>query len=102
MNMANGEIARNESKMTITPSNLMRWAGLSALVAGICYVLVGIFHPANVPSSVTTTRWEIVHVIACAMSFFGLLGMAGLYARHAVKSGWLGLVGYILLSLWLV
>jgi len=92
----------NELKMTITPSTLMRWAGLSALVAGICYVLVGIFHPPNVPLSVTTTRWEIVHVLACAVSFFGLLGMAGLYARQAVKTGWLGLVGYILLSLWLV
>jgi hypothetical protein len=80
----------------------MRWAGLSALVAGICYVLVGIFHPANVPSSVTTTRWEIVHIVACAMSFFAVLGMAGLYARQAVKTGWLGLVGYILLTLWFV
>ena len=102
MNMANGEIARNESKMTFTPSTLMRLAGLSALVGGICYVLVGVFHPANVPSSVTTTRWEIVHIIACAMSFFGLLGMAGLYARQAAKTGWLGFVGYILLSFWLV
>jgi hypothetical protein len=101
-NMANGELAGNDSSMTITPSSLMRWAGLSALVAGICYVLLGIFHPANVPSSVTTTRWEIVHVLACAMSFFGVLGMAGLYARQAVKTGWLGLVGYILLSLWMV
>ncbi len=100
--MPNGETARNESKMTITPSSLMRWAGLSALVAGICYVLVGIFHPANVPSSVTTTRWEIVHIVACAMCFFGLLGIAGLYARQAVKTGWLGLIGYILLSLWFV
>ena len=67
--------------MTITTSNLMRLAGLSALMAGICYVLVGIFHPANVPSSVTSTRWEVVHILACAMSFFGVLGMAGLYAR---------------------
>jgi len=102
MNMERREITRGESNMTITPSSLMRWAGLSALAAGICYVLVGIFHPANVPSSVTTTRWEIVHIVACAMSFFGLLGMAGLYARQAVKAGWLGLIGYILLSLWLV
>jgi hypothetical protein len=92
----------NETKVTITPSSLMRWAGLSALVAGICYVLVGIFHPPNVPRSVTTTRWEIVHVLVCAVSVFGVLGMAGLYARQAVKTGWLGLVGYILLSLWLV
>jgi hypothetical protein len=71
-------------------------------MAGICYVLVGIFHPANVPSSVTSTRWEVVHILACAMSFFGVLGMAGLYARQASKTGWLGLVGYILLSLWFV
>ena len=100
--MPSGETAGNESRLTITPSTLMRWAGFSALVAGICYVLVGAFHPANVPSSVTTTRWEIVHIIACAMCFFGLLGMAGLYARQAPKTGWLGLVGYLLLSLWFV
>ena len=86
--------------MRITNENLLRLAGLSAVIAGACYVLVGIFHPANVPLSVTTTRWEIVHVLACAMSFFGVLGLAGLYARQAVKAGWLGLVGYVLLTLW--
>jgi hypothetical protein len=56
-------------------------------------VLVGIFHPPNLASSVTSTRWKVVHVLACAVSFFGVLGMAGLYARQAVKSGWLGLAG---------
>ena len=35
------------------------------------------------------------------MSFFGLIGMAGLYARQAEKAGWLGLAGYVLFSLWL-
>ena len=100
--MANGTVAANESKPTITPAALLRWAGLSAVVAGLCYVLVGILHPANVPSSVTTTRWQVVHVIACLMSFFGLLGLAGLYARQVRKAGWLGLIGYLLLSLWLV
>lgn len=90
-----------ESKMKITPSSLIRWAGLAAMVAGILYVLVGMFHPLNVPSSVTTTRWVIVHIFAIAMSFFGLLGIAGLYARQAEKSGWLGLAGFVMLSLWL-
>ena len=85
--------------MQITASNLTRWAGLAALVAGLCYVLVGIFHPLNIASSVTTTRWIIVHVLATAMCFLGLLGMAGLYARQAAKSGWLGLAGYLLFSL---
>jgi hypothetical protein len=88
--------------MKITNANLIRLAGLSALIAGLCYVLVGVFHPANVPSSVTTTRWATVHVLACAMSFFAVLGLAGIYARQAVKSGWLGLVGFVMLSFWFV
>jgi hypothetical protein len=88
--------------MKITNANLLRLAGLSALVGGLCYVFVGVFHPPNVPASVTTTRWRTVHVIACAMSFFGLLGLVGIYARQAVKAGWLGLIGLVLLSLWMV
>lgn len=86
----------------MTNSTLYRLAGLSALLAGICYTLVGIFHPANIPSSVTTTRWEVVHVIACAMSLFGILGLTGLYARQAARTGWVGLIGFLLLSFWFV
>ena len=94
--------AMGDKKMKITASNLIRMAGVSALLAGTCYVFVGIFHPPNVASSVTSARWAIVHVVACAMSFFGLIGMAGLYARQAEKSGRLGLAGFVMLSLWLV
>ena len=88
--------------MKPTPDSLLRLAGVSALVAGVCYVLVGLFHPPNVAVSVTSTRWEVVHILACAMSFFGVLGLAGLYARQVGKVGWLGFVGYLLLSLWMV
>jgi len=102
MNMANEPITHDGSEARITPSTLIRWAGVPAVVGGLCYVFVGIFHPANVASSVTTTRWQIVHVVACAMSFFGLIGIAGVYARQAVKTSWLGLIGYILLSVWFV
>ena len=93
---------RAEVEMKFSSDNLIRAAGLSALIAGTCYVLVGIFHPANVPASVTTTRWEVVHVLACAVCFFGVLGMAGLYARQAAKTTWLGLAGFLMLELWLV
>ena len=88
--------------MKMTSSSLIRLAGLSALLAGICYVFVGVVHPPNLASSVTTARWAIVHVVACAMSFFGVLGLAGLYARQAHKSGRLGLAGFVMLSLWFV
>jgi hypothetical protein len=88
--------------MTIPTHNLVRLAGVSALAAGACYVLVGVFHPPNVASAVTTDRWAIVHVLACAMSFFGLIGLTGLYVRQAAKTGLLGLAGYVLLALWLM
>jgi hypothetical protein len=74
---------------------------MAAVVAGICYALVGVFHPANVAASVTTPAWTIVHILALAMSFFGLLGITGIYVRQAPQSGWLGLAGYVMLSLWL-
>ena len=82
--------------------NLIRWAGLSAMVAGLCFVVVGLLHPPNILSSVSTSRWVIVHAVAIAMSLFGLPGITGLYARQAHAAGWLGLAGYLLFSLWLV
>jgi len=88
--------------MKVAASSLIRWAGLAAMVAGICFVVLGLLHPPNVLSSVTTTRWAIVHSLALAMSLFGLLGMMGLYARQVEEAGWLGLAGFLLLSLWLV
>jgi hypothetical protein len=48
--------------MKIANANLIRLAGLSALLAGLCYVVIGVFHRPNVPSSVTTIRWATVHV----------------------------------------
>ncbi len=77
----NQQSAIKESKMKITASTLMRLAGLSAVVAGVCFIVIGMYHPLNIPSSVTTDTWVIVHYFATALGFFGLLGMAGLYAR---------------------
>ena len=87
--------------MKITASNLIRWAGLSAMVAGVFYMIVGLFHPIEILSSVTTTPWIIVHALASAMGFFGILGMAGLYARQVEKFGWLGLAGFLLFTVWM-
>jgi hypothetical protein len=88
--------------MKTTASNLTRWAGLSAMVAGLIFSVVGLIHPAHILASVTTSTWLIVHSLTIAMSFFGLLGIAGIYARQSEASGWMGLAGFVLLSLWFV
>ena len=79
--------------------NLIRWTGLAAMAAGIIFVVVQPIHPPDVLASVTTTRWVIVHILSTAMCLLGLLGMAGLYARQVEESRWLGLAGFLLLSL---
>jgi len=96
-----GTISSRESKPKMATVTLRRWAGLSAIAAGLCFLVIGMFHPVNVPSSVTTPTWVIVHIFATALGFFGLFGMAGLHARQAEKSGWLGLAGFLLFSIWM-
>ena len=89
-----------ESKPKITASTLMRLAGLSALVAGVCFLVIGMFHPVNEPSAVNGT-WINVHIAATALGFFGLFGMAGLYVRQVEETGWLGLAGFLLFTVWM-
>ena len=93
-------ISIKESKTTMTASSLMRLAGLSAMMAGLCFLVIGVFHPVNVPASVNAT-WVYVHIAATALGFFGLFGMAGLYARQVEESGWLGLIGFLLFTVWM-
>jgi hypothetical protein len=70
--------------------------------AGILYITIQAIHPLDVLSSVTTTGWATTHYLSIVMDLLGLLGIAGLYARQVEKSGWLGLAGYLLFSLFWV
>lgn len=97
-----GKISSTENKTTMTASALMRWAGFSAMAAGLCFLVIGMYHPVNEFSAVTTSTWVNVHIFAFALGSVGVFGMAGLYARQAEKSGWLGLIGFILFSVWMI
>src|ERR687893_528599 len=85
--------------MKITASSLIRWAGLSAMAAGIIFVVIQPIHPPDLLSSVTTDAWAIIQSSKAAMCVLGLIGLTGLYARQANEAGWLGLAGYLLFSL---
>ncbi|MBT2292521.1 hypothetical protein J7E73_25985 [Paenibacillus albidus] len=88
--------------MKTTASNLIRWAGVSAMMAGILFVVVQMIHPPDILSSVATGAWAIVHYLTITMSLLGLFGIAGIYFRQVEEAGWLGLAGFLMLSLfWL-
>ncbi len=96
-----GKITAKESKPRISTAALMRLVGVSAVLAGLGIVVMGMFHPANEPAFVTTPAWIIVHIFATSLGFFGVLGLTGLYARQVEKAGWLGLIGFLLFSAWM-
>jgi len=96
-----GKTEIKESKTRISTTALMRLSGLSAMLAGVCFLVIGLFHPANEPAYVTTPTWIIVHIFATSLGYFGVLGLAGLYARQVEKAGWLGLIGFLLFSGWM-
>jgi hypothetical protein len=67
-------------------------------VAGIIFVGIQPIHPLDALSSVNTTAWGIITPLKTVMCLLFLLGITGIYARQVKEAGWLGLVGYLLLS----
>jgi hypothetical protein len=88
-----------ETNARITAPKLIRWAGLAAIVAGLIFAGIQPIHPADELASVTTPAWAIITPVKTVMCLLFLLGIVGLYARQARKVGWLGLAGFLLLSL---
>ncbi len=84
-------------------SRLIRWAGLSAMAAGIIFAGIQPIHPPDVVASVTTSAWAIITTLKTVMCLLFLFGITGLYARQVEEAGWLGLAGFLLftLSWWL-
>jgi hypothetical protein len=85
--------------MKITAANLIRWAGLAAVVAGIIFAGIQPIHPPDVVASVTTDAWAIITRLKTAMCLLFLLGILGIYARQVEAAGWLGLAGFLLFGL---
>lgn len=88
-----------EAPGQITASKLIRWSGLAAVVGGLIFAGIQPIHPPDVVASVTTREWAIITTLKTAMCLLFLLGITGLYARQVNKVGWLGLAGFLVLSL---
>ena len=93
------QATKEERTMKITTSGLIRWAGLAAMASGIIFAGIQPIHPPDVLASVNTSAFIIITSFKTVMCLFGLFGIAGLYARHVEKTGWLGLAGYLLLTI---
>lgn len=85
--------------MKATAQDLMRWSGLAAIAAGLIFAGIQPVHPPDTVSSVSTTAWALITPTKVVMCLLFLVGWTGLYATQVKESGWLGLAGFIGLSL---
>jgi len=85
--------------MKLSGPHLIRWSGVAAMLAGVLFIVMQTIHPSDIPSSVSSGQWVLVHCLGVAMCLFGMLGLTGIYARQVEASGWLGLAGYLLFGL---
>jgi hypothetical protein len=81
--------------MNITSSNLIRFAGLALVPAGVVFAGIQPIHPPDVVESVTTSAWATITSLKFGMCILFLIGIAGLYARQAERAGLLGLVAFL-------
>jgi hypothetical protein len=84
--------------MSITPSGLIRAAGLAAAAAGAIFIGVQIAHPPMEVASLDSANWVLRNVAKIVMTGLALAGLTGLYARQVRQTGVLGLVGYLAFS----
>ena len=88
--------------MKITAFTLTRAAAATAMLAGLLYILIQFIHPADVVASLTTQRWQIVHIISFVEAVLALIGITGIYLRQVSRFGVLGLCAYAMFGLFFV
>ena len=88
--------------MMITTTGLIRSTGVAAVVAGLMFVVIQPFHPADVLASVTADAWALIHYATLIMLALFVVGVTGIYASQVAKMGWLGLAGFVVLVIGLL
>jgi hypothetical protein len=79
-------------------STLFRLSGLALMLAVPLWVAGDLLHPRSEElADVVGSSHSLSHAIFALSQGFLLIGLPGLYASHAARSGRLGLVGFVLM-----
>lgn len=82
----------------VTPTTLVRYAGLAAAAAGLLFIAVQIGHPVVDLGLVTTTQWSVRQSVKIVMAVLSLVGITGIYACQVRRMRIIGLLGYLLFA----
>jgi hypothetical protein len=83
----------------MTTSKLSSAAAIAAILAGLLFIAIQPLHPPDTLASVGTSAWPLIHTMSLVMVVLFLVGITGIYLSHVERLGWLGLVGYVVLSI---
>lgn len=99
----NQNVVVKEDQLKMKEMKFNKVAGLFAMLAGVLYIVIQFIHPPEKITSVTTSSWLIVACLSIAMSLSFFIGVIGIYIKQVAKTGWVGLIGFVLFSLfWLI
>lgn len=76
----------------ISPTALIRWSGLLAIVAGLSMILVPFVHPENPQSA----AWVPVHLLYFATLMAIQLVLVGIFIRQLQPAGRSGVAGFLI------
>lgn len=84
----------------MSSSSLIRWGGLTAILAGVLLVVTDLLNLAIDPNepfseSATTGIYAFQSVLNLLFAVLLLIGLVGLYARQSEAAGSLGLAGFL-------
>ena len=89
----------------MSSSNLIRLAGLAALISGVLAAigdLLRLVVDVEDPGSATTASYAIVFLLYLISTALLLLGLVGFYTSQSQAAGILGLVGFLVALLGMV
>jgi hypothetical protein len=82
----------------MTSLNFIRGGGLLLIISGLALGYSYISHPHHMSLEViASANWIMIHALFAVSLVLGLMGTTVLYAIAALRTGLLGLVGYVLL-----
>jgi hypothetical protein len=85
----------------MSSSNLIRWGGLAAMLAGVAFVTADLLSLSIYPKfpaveSLTSGVYAVQSVLKLLAAVLLLVGLFGLYIRQAEAAGILGLAGFLI------
>ncbi|MGD2157154.1 MAG: hypothetical protein PVG14_02560 [Anaerolineales bacterium] len=81
----------------MSTAKLIRFSGLISLLAGVLHIIGALLHPVGEDlAAVNSPNWVPAHLVFWISGILMLFGLVGLYAYQVEKTGWLGLVSFVL------